>query len=115
MSSLLGLYKERDEKSYAVESLWKFLLITEIANSVARTIEERPSHALTDDERSLLDLLDANAGYLRKDFSVRLEQCVDELNQQVSNLKTAERKREQSRLAISEAIHENVLGELDVF
>jgi hypothetical protein len=109
--SLLGRYKEKDEKSYAVESLWKFLLLTEIANSVARAIEGRPSQTFYDDERSLIDLLDAN-DYLRKDFAVRLEQCVDELNEQVSKLKTTEPKREQSRLAISEAIHENVLGEL---
>src|SRR5262249_52521404 len=110
--SLLGRYKEKDEKSYAVESLWKFLLMTEIANSVARAIEERPSWSYEDDENTLLTIMNANGGYIRKDFSLRLEDCVAELNKLASTSKPDDRRREDSRLAISEAIHENVLGDL---
>ena len=110
--SLLGRYKEKDEKSYAVESLWKFLLITEIANSVARAIEERPSWSYDDDENTLLTVMNANGGYIRKDFSLRLEDCVETLDKLASTSKPDDRRREDSRLAISEAIHENVLGEL---
>lgn len=110
--SLLQNYKEKDEKSYAVESLWKFLLITEIADSVARTIEERPAWSLDEDENTLLDVLNANGGYLRKEFSVRLENCVAELTEQASHAKVDDRRRQDSRLGISEAVHESVLGEL---
>jgi hypothetical protein len=110
--SLLSRYKEKDEKNYAVESLWKFLLITEIANTVGRAVEERPGKAASDDEQQLLALLNAKAGFLRKDFSIRLEECVEALNYKVSKLKGDDRRREESRLAISEAIHENVMGEL---
>ena len=110
--SLLSRYKEKDEKNYAVESLWKFLLITEIANTAGRAIEERPGKAANEDEQELLDLLNAKGRFLRKDFSIRVEECVEELNLKVSKLKADDRRREESRLAISEAIHENVLGEL---
>jgi hypothetical protein len=110
--SLLERYKEKDEKSYAVESLWKFLLVTEIANAVARAIEERPSWSFDDDENALLAILNASGGYMRKDFSPRLENCVEELDNQASQSKPEERRRQDSRLAISEAIHENVLAEL---
>jgi hypothetical protein len=110
--SLLGRYKEKDEKSYAVESLWKFLLVTEIANSVARAIEERPSWSYDDDENTLLTIMNANSGYMRKDFSLRLEDCVRELDKLTSISNPDDRRREDSRLAISEAVHENVLGEL---
>ena len=110
--SLLSRYKEKDEKNYAVESLWKFLLITEIANTAGQAIEARPAKAANEDEQRLLDVLNARGKFLRKDFSIRLEQCIEDLNNKVSQLKSDDRRREASRHAISEAIHENVLGEL---
>jgi hypothetical protein len=110
--SLLSRYTEKDEKNYAVESLWKFLLITEIAKTAAQVIEARPGKAVSEDEQRLLDLLNARDQFLRKDFSIRLEQCIQDLNKEVSQLKTGDRRRENSRGAISEAIHENVLADI---
>ena len=91
---------------------WKFLLITEIANTAAQGIEARPAKAANEDEQRLLDVLNAKGQFLRKDFSIRLEQCIEDLNKKVSQLKSNDRRREESRDAISEAIHENVLADL---
>lgn len=110
--SLLSRYTEKDEKNYAVESLWKFLLITEIANTAAQVIEARPAKAANEDEQRLLDALNGKGQFFRKDFSIRLEQCIQDLNNEVSQLKKNDRRREDSRGAISEAIHENVLAEI---
>ena len=80
IESLLRLfrsYRERDTKGYVIESLWKFLLLTEMANSTLAYIENRPSWIeRSAAEKQLADLLDANNGVLKGDFSVRLERSV---------------------------------------
>src|SRR5262249_53146025 len=40
---LLRRYKELDQKGYVVESLWKFLLYSEICRAAVNRIESRPS------------------------------------------------------------------------
>lgn len=105
---LLKRYKERDAKGHAIESLWKFLLYTEIALAVVREIEARPSRTLDGDEDSLVNLLHQQAGIFRDDFSVRLERCVEGL----VAAKAENAGMEESRLAISEALHQGVLREL---
>lgn len=110
--SLLGRYAEKDEKNYAVESLWKFLLITEIANTAAQAIEARPSKTVSEDEQRLLNVLNGRDQFFRKEFSIRLEQCIEDLNNGASRLRRTDRRREDSRAAISEAIHDNILAEI---
>jgi hypothetical protein len=111
IESLLRLfrsYQERDTKGYVIESLWKFLLLTEMANATYVHIENRPTWIeRSQPEKQLMDLLDANDGVLKGDFTVRLERSV-------ASLLTAKPSDsiEQWRRGISESLHEGAIRTL---
>ncbi len=111
VAELIRRYRELDAKSYAVESLWKFLIYAEIANTLAQEILQRPSPELSPDETILMELMDREGGMLKKDFSIRLERCVEALaiSQQGTN---QTRGVENARMAVSEALHEGILKDL---
>lgn len=106
--SLLRRYKERDAKGYAIESLWKFLLYTEMANAAAIALEKISSSSLTADENELMQLLQQREGILCGDFTIRLQRCAEAM------LATAasEGNPETFRLAISEVLHQGILRQL---
>ena len=110
---LLRRYKERDVKGYAVESLWKFLLYTEIARQAVNSIEGRPDQAIRDNESSLFELSEEKNLAIREDFSIRLERCVEKLLSSNNSGEDPE-SIERSRVAVSEALHSQVLGRLRV-
>jgi hypothetical protein len=108
---LLRRYKERDEKGYVVESLWKFLLYTEIANATAHSIEGRQFVPRSEDETALLALLEQHEGMLKEEFSVRLERCIGNL------ISTQQRKNQEEsiegfRIAVSETLHAGILRDV---
>lgn len=107
---LLTRYKERDAKGYVLESLWKYLIYTEIANAAAEIIQSRPSGQFSADEDALLRLLDRDDASMRQDFSVRLERCVQDLLDR--SLEAKQGEVEQFRVAISETLHAGTLREL---
>ena len=111
---LLATYRDADIKGYAIQSLWKFLIYTEIANQAAKQIEERNilNVPLTDlSELKLIELLDRSDGLLREDFSIRLERCVADLTKYVDEGKQNETVAK-TRFAISEILHGNILSEV---
>jgi hypothetical protein len=104
---LFSRYREHDTKGHVIESLWKFLLLTEIAIATAAEIQGRPLWIeRSDDEERVLRLLEETSAF-RGDFSVRLEQCVKAL----FDVKAAESVSEQ-RSGVSEALHETALKTL---
>lgn len=111
ITELMGRYRERDKKTFVIESLWKFLLISEIANTVAQMILERPTAQMDDDETALMQLMDRNDEMLRKDFSIRLERCVEALYANEQG-REGERSIEQDHISISESLHEGLYSEL---
>ncbi|MEI9476678.1 MAG: hypothetical protein WCO26_08890 [Deltaproteobacteria bacterium] len=106
---LFSSYHERDTKGYVIESLWKFLLYTEMANSVLNEIEHHPYIWLNETTKPLIMLLDESQNALKGDFAVRLERCVEAL----LVVKSYE-SIEQSRKGISEALHESTLKRLRI-
>jgi hypothetical protein len=105
---LLKKYKTLDSKGYVIESLWKYLLYTEIAEALAVELRPKPSGMMGDDELSLLRLLERESGKLTGEFSVRLERCVEAL----IRTNATEGTVEASRLAISETLHQGEISEL---
>jgi hypothetical protein len=102
---LFSSYRERDTKGHVIESLWKFLLLTEIANATADEIESRPVWVnRTEDEVRVLELLDKDSAILKGDFSVRLERCIAALFAARSGDSVAEH-----RSGVAEALHETTL------
>ena len=62
--NLFKRFKERDSKGYAVESLWKFLILTEVANVAAEFLRSEPFGLMSPQEASLLNLITARAANL---------------------------------------------------
>lgn len=108
---LLKRYKEMDQKGYVIESLWKFLLYSEIARATVQRIETRPSGDVFAHEIELMQLYKREELSLGSDFTIRLERCVNRLLDENSK-KAAATGAEAFRIAISEAIHKGVISEL---
>ena len=107
VTRLLRKYTEIDAKGYLVDSLWKFLVYSEIAQTAALSIEQRPGGPNTSAENELLKLYHSEASPLHDDFAVRLERALDAL------LPLSEEGGiEQTRIAISEVLHSSLLMEL---
>jgi hypothetical protein len=69
----------RDRKAFALEALWKYLLLTEIASALAHRFEGKDASALSGAETEFLTFVDASERRIRDHFAVRLEECVHRL------------------------------------
>jgi hypothetical protein len=108
--ALMKRFKQRDAKAYAVESLWKFLLYSELANVAADEINSRQFSMADEREAELLAFLEQQGGNLREEFAVRLERCVCALLAAPADATSIEG----GRAAISEALHQGVRNRLRI-
>lgn len=105
---LLAEYDERDAKGYIAESLWKYLLATELALTLERDLASRPAGAVAGGpEWALLQYLAENEDWIKTDFASRLERAVDALLAAPKKSKVAEQ-----RAHIAEALHAGPLRRL---
>jgi hypothetical protein len=96
------------EQGYLIESVWKYLVYTELAKTTYEALQTPAVLAsLTQDEQELIACVSKNEDIVLPDFTVRLEQIVARLKQ----LENAESGTEQ-RLRISEFLHKGIIGEL---
>jgi hypothetical protein len=106
LSQNLGLA----EKGYLLESLWKYLVFTELAMSAAAEIRAKPAHhvgQLAQPESSLLKFIDDHTDIIEPPFSIRLNRALLPL----LDLAASGRPDEQ-RARISEGLHVSILREL---
>lgn len=99
--------KEKDKKGYLAETLWKFLIFSEIALAAYEEIKQLPCVDEKSPEGKLKEIMEAQGSILLDDFAVRLERCVDNLS---SN--TTGKSLHDFRVAISEILHDNILRSL---
>ncbi len=104
---LLKQYQHRNVKGYAIESLWKFLLLTEIANTAFNNLENSPFGPIDAVERSFCNFVRKNEEIICEDFSTRLETCAQNLEGAIG-----ESNDENSYLLASEALHSGILKQL---
>lgn len=105
---LLDGYREKAAQGYLIESLWKFLIYSEIARNAADEIRSRLAPPLpTSPEGRLLQMADDRDGVIYPDFAVRLERAVGRLLS-VSHGEGVEAGRQ----GIAEALHHTVLRDL---
>lgn len=105
---LMRLFAERDERGYAVEALWKYLIYSEIALTAVREATSRPAGVARDDaEEALVSYLDGTGNFVTVDFGVRIERAIAALGG--ANLGSGVEAR---RLSISETLHTGVLRDL---
>lgn len=113
LARLISDYRSSDAKSYSIESLWKFLIVSEIANSAATYIQNHATVGFNEAENELLNILDQDNGLLREEFGVRLERAVDILTDTNKSRETSEGLKEE-RQGISEALHSRYIGRLKI-
>ncbi len=98
----------RAEQKYFVESLWKFLLYTELARSVVKEMESRPVYVpMSLGEEKLSEFMRMNLELFHVSFVDRLENIA----RQFSGLAALPSADEQ-RVRISELLHSSILGKL---
>ena len=101
-------YADRDKKVYVIESLWKFLLYSEIAGALALRIRPKVAAARTEREMDFLTYFDEMQSILTGDFSSRLERCIAALEARQG----AGASIDDFRKSIAESIHAGFIHEL---
>jgi hypothetical protein len=107
LARLFASYKIRDHKGYVIESLWKYMLYTELALAAAQQIQSVPWLLSDSASLRLIDLISNEAKALSGDFTVRLESAVGKLAAVPSD-----GSAEKFHQGISEALHSTLLSRL---
>jgi len=111
LEGVLGLLRSSADKAqqgYLIESLWKFLVYTELALSVYDHLQSKPVHYVrTSDENELILYVDEHAEFTKTEFAVRLERAVRDLCRVEATTSI-----EQQRARVSEILHSTLLVRL---
>ena len=107
MVDLLKQYQHRNVKGYAIESLWKFLLLTEIANVAFNNLINSPDGLANTEAQRFYSFVTKNEKIICEDFPTRLETCVQNLKNAIGGS-----NGENSYLPVSEALHSGILKQL---
>ena len=76
LQSIIG----KSERGYLIESLWKFLIYSEIGRSIHQSVKSRPVYYMpTDAESRLINYYDNHSGLLNPPFSERLDIAIRSL------------------------------------
>ena len=105
---LLQSVKNRAERGFLVESLWKYLLYTEIALSYFALLNDKPPYyEPTPCELKLKDFIASQPELFDQDFSVRLGYAIRRCNELADESEVME-----TRLRISEMLHATIVSRL---
>jgi hypothetical protein len=114
VDGLVALMEESNsefEKGFLIETVWKFLIYSQIAKSLFDKIKEKPLFALSDDENRYIEFIDLNQTIFLTDFSTRLEEQIKKLRDNEIN-KIGAGNNNEFRLKVSEILHDGVLNEM---
>lgn len=106
--ALLRLSTDKAQQGYLIESLWKFLVYTELAVSAYDLLQSKPVHYVrTSAENELISYVEEHAELIKAEFAVRLERAVRDLCgvEATSSI-------EQQRARVSEVLHSTLLVSL---
>ena len=106
--ALLKRYEYLNVKEHTIASLWKFLLLTEIANTAYTNLENSPSGPIDAVEQQFYDFVRKHNKLICEDFSTRLEVCIQNLNEAMGK----SNYDENSSLPVSEVLHSGILRQL---
>lgn len=100
--------RHRSERGFLIESLWKYLVYSEIASNVAATILGRPVYQVqSQEDKDFLTYYTSNSSIFSPPFSERIDSAVSSLE----GLGEIVEARDQ-RLKISENLHTSRINEL---
>ncbi len=107
---LLNAYKGKAEQGFLMESLWKYLIYTELSmNLYEGLMKQAPHIQYSDIEKAFITFVDERMDLIEPDFSIRLENAIRRLCDIDLGNKSIE-----FRARVSENLHEKILGDLRV-
>lgn len=98
---------DTEERGYIIDSLWKFLIYSEIANSIIKPFEINPHLTPSRDEQDLLTFCENYSSLIKESAAHRIRSTISALEKRITN-----GDRDSSRKGISEALHSGILGML---
>lgn len=98
-------FEQISSKGFLFESLWKFLIYSELAKLTVELIEGRPSGEIHPNEMNLVQLVNRNKSLLRLDFSARL----DILSKQLLESSLEDSHAPATAVAVSELLHNSII------
>ena len=105
---MLNIEMPFSEKGFMIESFWKYLIYSELARTYCEVLKDRsPYSQRTEEEAELLDYCYANAELITPEFSIRLENALNNLHPVRSETSAGAK-----RLRISELLHKGIVGKL---
>jgi hypothetical protein len=104
---LIENLSENYQKSFLIESSWKFLIYTEIIKSIYDSISIKPPYSLSQAESNLIFFVKENEEIILKNFSLRLEEELINISQEQSP-----REIRDFKVRVSEALHDNILSDI---
>lgn len=108
VTRIVSEYRAIGQHGYLLESLWKFLIYTEIAQSLYLARRERPAWVETDRDEEFEQFVESHQALILEDLAVRLETALSELSGRAqSGLSIGE-----SHSAIAQRLHTGFLGQL---
>lgn len=94
------------ERGYLIESLWKFLIYSELARSYYFELIRKIPSSLQEIETEFINYMEQNEELLLDEFSQRLNKAIEKLQNFLENQCS---DSVNNRLRISELLHDNVL------
>ena len=105
---LLNACKGKAEQGFLMESLWKYLIYTELSINLYDDLINQPPHIqYSDNEKAFIAFVDERMNLIEPDFSIRLENAI----QRLCNIDLGDKTIE-FRTRVSENLHEGLLGDL---
>ncbi|MEC3906727.1 hypothetical protein VOI54_06835 [Tamlana sp. 2201CG12-4] len=117
VDGLISLMEESNsefEKGFLIETIWKFLIYTEIAKYLYYKTKKKALYALREVENEFLEYVDSVKGVYLTDFSTRLEEQIKVLKE--NNIKDiGAGNNKEFRLKVSELLHEGSIYKMKEF
>lgn len=106
--NILNKLVNNSEQGHLIESIWKFLIYTEIAKQYYDYLDNLPLHVhKTEDDKKFIEFVINNQRLIDADFTLRLENIIGDL-QALEETDTME----QQRYKVSEFLHNNMINHL---
>ncbi len=100
--------RQHSERGFLIESLWKFLIYSEIAADFANKLHVRPAHQVRSfEEEAFLEYYERHSKVLSRPFSERIDRAVTSLAG-VGEISSSV----EQRLKISESLHNSLISDL---
>lgn len=117
VDGLISLMEESNndfEKGYLVETIWKFLIYSEISKHLYLKTKRKPLYALKPIEEKFIEFIEENEAVYLTDFSTRLEEQIKSLRE--SNIKEiGAGNNKEFRLKVSELLHQDSIHKMRDF